>query len=163
MLARPSITLCNSKTHNDSWKCKYRSSFSMETPENSLTSLLHAWIRVQVSFFPHYFVHFSVTLEGNTLTLLGKPQNNISRNCKERAQTLLLIFGNKLVLVYCAVVWVREKRVIISNSSAWTRQGGGKIKGRFERKLTLRRLMSCIYGAPILDVSRSHTTRQHSR
>jgi len=28
--------------------------------------------------------------------------------------------------------------------------------------LTLRLLMSCIYGAPILDVSRSHTT-QHSR
>ena len=29
--------------------------------------------------------------------------------------------------------------------------------------LTLRRLMAYIYGAPILDVSRSHTTTQHSR
>ena len=29
--------------------------------------------------------------------------------------------------------------------------------------LTLRRLMSYIYGVPILDVSRSHTTTQHSR
>jgi len=29
--------------------------------------------------------------------------------------------------------------------------------------LTLRWLMSYIYGAPILDVSRSHTTMQHSR
>ena len=29
--------------------------------------------------------------------------------------------------------------------------------------LPLRRLMSYIYGAPILDVSRSHTTTQHSR
>ena len=29
--------------------------------------------------------------------------------------------------------------------------------------LTLRRLMSYKYGAPILDVSRSHTTTQHSR
>jgi len=29
--------------------------------------------------------------------------------------------------------------------------------------LTLRRLKSYIYGAPILDVSRSHTTTQHSR
>jgi len=29
--------------------------------------------------------------------------------------------------------------------------------------LTLRRLMPYIYGAPILDVSRSHTTTQHSR
>jgi len=30
-------------------------------------------------------------------------------------------------------------------------------------RLTLRQLMSYIYGAPILDVSRSHTTTQHSR
>ena len=29
--------------------------------------------------------------------------------------------------------------------------------------LTLRRLMSYIYGAPILDVSRSRTTMQHIR
>ena len=29
--------------------------------------------------------------------------------------------------------------------------------------LTLKRLMSYTYGAPILDVSRSHTTMQHSR
>ena len=29
--------------------------------------------------------------------------------------------------------------------------------------LIFRRLMSYIYGAPILDVSRSHTTTQHSR
>ena len=29
--------------------------------------------------------------------------------------------------------------------------------------LTFRRLMSYIYGAPILDVSRSRTTTQHSR
>jgi len=29
--------------------------------------------------------------------------------------------------------------------------------------LTLRRLMSYIYGAPILDVSRSHITTQHSQ
>ena len=29
--------------------------------------------------------------------------------------------------------------------------------------LTLRLLMSYIYGAPIIDVSRSHTTTQHSR
>ena len=31
------------------------------------------------------------------------------------------------------------------------------------RGLTLRLLMSYIHGAPILDVSRSHTTTQHSR
>jgi len=32
-----------------------------------------------------------------------------------------------------------------------------------QQLLTLRLLMSYIYGAPILDVSRSHTTTQHSR
>jgi len=31
------------------------------------------------------------------------------------------------------------------------------------KPLTLRLLMSYIYGAPILDVSRSHTTTHHSR
>jgi len=31
------------------------------------------------------------------------------------------------------------------------------------KSLTFRRLMSYTYGAPILDVSRSHTTTQHSR
>ena len=31
------------------------------------------------------------------------------------------------------------------------------------KSLTFRRLMSYIYGAPIPDVSRSHTTTQHSR
>jgi len=31
------------------------------------------------------------------------------------------------------------------------------------KSLALRLLMSYIYGAPILDVSRSHTTTQHSR
>jgi len=33
----------------------------------------------------------------------------------------------------------------------------------FVTPLTLTRLMSYIYAAPILDVSRSHTTTQHSR
>jgi len=37
------------------------------------------------------------------------------------------------------------------------------IEAYYRNKLTLRRLMSYIYGAPILDVSRSHTTTQHSR
>jgi len=31
------------------------------------------------------------------------------------------------------------------------------------KSLTFRLVMSYIYGAPILDVSRSHTTTQHSR
>jgi hypothetical protein len=38
-----------------------------------------------------------------------------------------------------------------------------KITQKLPSSLTLRLLMSYIYGAPILDVSRSHTTTQHSR
>jgi len=38
-----------------------------------------------------------------------------------------------------------------------------KVKEVTKLLLTLRQLMSYIYGAPILDVSRSHTTTQHSR
>ena len=41
--------------------------------------------------------------------------------------------------------------------------GDSKGPRQFTVCLTLRRLMSYIYGAPILDVSRSHTTTQHSR
>ena len=36
-------------------------------------------------------------------------------------------------------------------------------RGRRSMNLTLRSLTLYIYGAPILDVSRSHTTTQHSR
>jgi len=37
------------------------------------------------------------------------------------------------------------------------------LRKRQEIILTLRSLTLYIYGAPILDVSRSHTTTQHSR
>ena len=40
---------------------------------------------------------------------------------------------------------------------------GTKAGNVWETTLTLRLLMSYIYGAPILDVSRPHTTTQHSR
>ena len=41
--------------------------------------------------------------------------------------------------------------------------GGGDDDHDDAYSLTLRLFMSHIYGAPILDVSRSHTTTQHSR
>jgi len=52
---------------------------------------------------------------------------------------------------FITILYMYVFRVISSSSS------GGQIV------LTLRLLMSYIYGAPILDVSRSHTTTQHSR
>ena len=51
-----------------------------------------------------------------------------------------------------------DSRIILNNNMAVLRA-----EGTILIDLTLRRLMSYIYGAPILDVSRSHTTTQHSR
>ena len=45
-----------------------------------------------------------------------------------------------------------------------TKAAGSNCKSiLYIQSLTFRRLMSYIHGAPILDVSRSHTTTQHSR
>jgi len=71
-----------------------------------------------------------------------------------------------------AAVKAKETRVAASRcgvkrKSNFVPEHGMKAHGRVEVNLhtflTLRRLMSYIYGTPILDVSRSHTTKQHSR
>ena len=51
-----------------------------------------------------------------------------------------------------------EKDLIFGTCSVRTLFKTGALKSLLS-KLTLRRLMSYIYGAPILDVSRSHTRR----
>ena len=53
---------------------------------------------------------------------------------------------------YCELVYPDFSVVVFWMYTSW-----------LSENLTLRRLMSYIYGAPILDVSRSHTTTQHSR
>ena len=55
--------------------------------------------------------------------------------------------------------------VVTYSSETWTSTAKDKNNLHiFERQiLTLRSLTLYIYGAPILDVSRSHTTTQHSR
>ena len=78
--------------------------------------------------------------------------------------------------------WRQEVLVTTDNSVSWTSSRDLQVGAGFLQlpsgivthqilqwsktgvsNLTLRRLMSYIYGAPILDVSRSHTTTQHSR
>jgi len=61
---------------------------------------------------------------------------------------------------------VKEKPDIIDIIESKRLQWYGHVKRIQEErlpKLTLRSLTLYIYGAPILDVSRSHTTTQHSR
>ena len=81
-----------------------------------------------------------------------------------------------LIVLYCDRNTGVSDKQLLSPLVIW--EGGGGVVRRskscslFEHRgytlyippgLTLRRLMSYIYGAPILDVSRSHTTTQHSR
>ena len=54
----------------------------------------------------------------------------------------------------------RKKRLPVTHVCVL---GEGIIEMVTINHLTLRLLMSYIYGAPILDVSRSHTTTQHIR
>ena len=61
---------------------------------------------------------------------------------------------------YHHVPTVNKRRLLQLINSWWWAWGYSK---HVELYLTLRRLMSYIYGAPILDVSRSYTTTQHSR
>ena len=71
------------------------------------------------------------------------------------------LLGNKLPSVPHRMVFVANFRLITGHD--YHHRHLNRIG------LTLRRLMSCvyiyiyIYGAPILDVSRSHTATQHSR
>jgi len=63
---------------------------------------------------------------------------------KKMFQSRLISKRAKLKLEYSVI-----RPVVTYSCETWT--------------LTLRVLMSYTYGAPILDVSRSHTTTQHSR
>ena len=67
--------------------------------------------------------------------------------------------------LYFKCFYVLFKSVLIYGAETWSlyEDDRRRIDAAEMDALTLRRLMSFIYGAPILDVSRSHTTTQHSR
>jgi len=72
-----------------------------------------------------------------------------------------LVLTVAFILAYTHVSYILVSLFIVhSPCSIWFKLHQTWIPGH---GLTLRRLMSYIYGAPILDVSRSHTTTQHSR
>jgi len=70
----------------------------------------------------------------------------------------LIIRPEEFCRLWCVVVCDLEN---LKNEEAMTRFGSQRHSKKVG--LTLRLLMSYIYGAPILDVSRSHTTTHHSR
>ena len=80
--------------------------------------------------------------------------------CRSYRDSYLMVLFGTVVAVYCeghkCTVWT--KRRVVLCVTGWYMKFQLCFRG-----LTFRLLMSYIYGAPILDVSRSHTTTQHSR
>jgi hypothetical protein len=147
-------------------------------------SFLNTYLRIFYSCFP--LIRIKSSKYNNNWITIG-----IRTSCKRKRELFLLTrSSNNAALkqyykVYCKILtkvikdakrMTLNKRIFKSNSKTKTTwniinellgkqqsmQGMQKliIEGT---QLTLRRLMSYIYGAPILDVSRSHTTTQHSR
>jgi len=92
---------------------------------------------------------------------LENGNDRLSRNVRNELPLYAALFP-RMVQISSALqrkpeITQNAYELLFGNRIKWSRDhavGGG---------LTLRRLMSYIYGAPILDVSRSHTTTQHSR
>jgi len=86
-----------------------------------------------------------------TCTAPRVARSSWTRNCFNAIRTALITPVSLLQVIYSIdYIYAKDKRTNSLNEIDTD-------------ILTLRRLMSYIYGAPILDVSRSHTTTQHSR
>ena len=78
--------------------------------------------------------------------------------------SLVAWLGCTIASLYETYCWNRREDTVCRGGPMFSsRLPGQGVCVRLSGWLTLRRLMSYIYGAPILDVSRSHTTTQHSR
>jgi len=79
--------------------------------------------------------------------------------------TKILLFRHKPLIFYALSSTCFNSSWTLSRCFMYVVTQSSKCNIRREsiNQLTLRRLMSYIYGAPILDVSRSHATTQHSR
>ena len=66
--------------------------------------------------------------------------------------------------VHCLTCLKKKISLLLTNELCQSNSSHNHVGSCIKvNKLTLKRLMSYIYGAPILDGSRSHTTTQHSR
>jgi len=99
--------------------------------------------------------------------LVAVPQNIVSRTTFRRDKEEVLFNHHSRIYSYKRTVKTveiniksKKQNILISFHRHFLRIITHKSDTMY---LTLRRLMSHIYKAPILDVSRSHTTTQHSR
>jgi len=109
------------------------------------------------------------------------PLHSYSNSCHEYSENMWLhsITSNAIIRIY---KWINWEVICGNHSWEWKftkfsieistgsklinfipQQRTQSVSTQRTNCLTLRWLMSYIYAAPILDVSRSHTTTQHSR
>ena len=97
-------------------------------------------------FHAHYFLPVQIQIKCGWCMIVTNVQTKFKYFYKLLCRLLENRFYWKLVTIFrdgmCSVIDVHMLLIVC---------------------LTIRLLMSYIYGAPILDVSRSHTTTQHSR
>ena len=112
--------------------------------------------------FPHSFKHRHIRINVNTMNKFHK--------CDEFRWRIISSEPCRRVIQSTGPVYFILR--VFKHRNWWQKYSGQKcnrysnhpvLNFWLHANLTLRRLMSYIYGAPILDVSRSHTTTQHSR
>jgi len=103
-----------------------------------LTPRIWRWVLV---FFPHFWTSVLLSFHHNHLSFAGIVVSSTTAKFNPLNPELYPIC---YLLALLAHHFLHVSRIRV-------------------KSLTLRLLMSYIYGTPILDVSRSHTTTQHSR
>ena len=106
-----------------------------------------------------YIAHCSTA---DTITVLELMTSSVSSSFWIFCNKQFYLVGKYLIKL------IRELRLLTSQLYTWKTSDElynitSRVVFKSFESLTLRWLMSYIYGAPILDVSRSHTTTQHSR
>jgi len=110
----------------------------------------------------NYNLRQEITLENLfVLFIFCQPADNFDGN--GNGTPVITVYNIRLLLVFYTFQW---SNMFSGTNYIW--KSGAACNNNdhhhhHHHVLTLRRLMSYIYGAPILDVSRSHTTTQHSR
>jgi len=134
--------------------CKLEEPGSIQPWPDTTVSLksLHLYEEAEVNNKPQsdgfgVQIHSQQDCETESLKMCNSVEHILLRKSEIRLD------NQKILLLYVNIKWIFLQR----------RPQDFKNLTLKHTILTLRGLMSYIYGAPILDVSRSHTTTQHSR
>ena len=125
--------------YEDGTKCSETSAYKIQTPgnfpeENIKHKTCRTWRKFEIKKTRRTSIHEA-----------GKPESRIYSSD----------IGHEK--------WLKKVSKVVFVSGIESTTNMVHARNPAHHQLTLRRLTSYIYGAPILDVSRSHTTTQHSR